>query len=105
MKTIFEILLEDYILKEEDKDKQLRIARAVLEGNACLQKLALLEKFIASNYRAAFHWNEAAAKSPNCGVGRWLGQEQFRFPEAANQSTKKKVSNDRYSWTQAPKAT
>lgn len=102
MKTIFEALLEEYILPEENKDKQMRIARAVLEGNACLQKLALLEKFIASNYRAAFHWNEAAVKNQNCGVGRWLGQEQFRFPEAANQSTKKKVSNDKYTWTHRP---
>lgn len=102
MKTIFEALLEEYIPGEPDKDKQMRIARAVLEGNACLHKLALLEKFIASNYRAAFHWNAAAVKNQNCGVGRWLGQEQFRFPEAANQSTKKKVSNDKFRWTHKP---
>ena len=102
MKTIFEALLEEYILPEENKEKQLRIARAVIEGNACLEKLALLEKYIASTYRAEFYWNPAAAANPSCGVGRWLGREIHRFPEAANQSTKKKVSNDKFSWTHKP---
>lgn len=96
MKTIFETLLEEFILPEENKDKQLRIARAVLEGNAALHKLALLEKFIASTYKA----HSTLVGRPQ--EFRWLGSEHNRFAEAANQSNKKKVSNDKYSWTHRP---